>query len=76
MIDSFHQLSDHTAYQLYQISGMRGFSNFFQGGGINFDNVILVDEGIQISLKAGHHRRASETPLQWRFAGVQMMVKH
>ena len=25
---------------------------------------------IQMPLKAGHHRHASETPFKWRFAGV------
>ena len=37
---------------------------------------ILFDEEIQIPLKAGHHRPASETPVKWRFAGVTMMVQH
>ena len=31
---------------------------------------------IQISLKAGHHRPASETPFKWRFAGGPMMAQH
>ena len=27
--------------------------------------VFLVDEGIQIQIKAGHHRLAIETPFKW-----------
>ena len=37
----------------------------------------LVDEGkegIQLQLKAGHHRFTSETP--WCFAGGPIMAKH
>ena len=30
---------------------------------VTIDYVFLVDEGIQIPLKAGHHRPASEKPL-------------
>ena len=40
------------------------------GGGSNFDNVFLVDDGREDpnTTKAGHHWPASETPLNWRFA--------
>ena len=38
--------------------------------------VFLVDERIQIPLKAGHHWPASETQLKWRFAGGPMMPQH
>ena len=31
---------------------------------------------IKILLLAGHHRPASETPFEWRFAGVPMMALH
>ena len=41
-----------------------------RGGGSNFDNVVLVDDGGEDpnTTKAGHHWPASETPLNWRFA--------
>ena len=32
-------------------------------------------ERIHTSLKAGHHRPASEAPFKWRFAGVPMMAQ-
>ena len=47
--------------------------SFFQRGPTFF--LFLVDEGIQIPLKAGQHRPASETPYKWRFAGVPIMAK-
>ena len=31
---------------------------------------------IQIPLKAGHHRPASETPFKWHFAGGLMMAQN
>ena len=31
--------------------------------------------GIQIPLKTGHIRPASETPFKWRFAGGPMMAQ-
>ena len=31
---------------------------------------------IQITLKAGHHRPASETPFKWGFAGRSLMAKY
>ena len=31
----------------------------------------FLGERIQISLKSGHHRPASETPFKWRFAGCR-----
>ena len=53
--------------------------SFYQRGS-NFDNVFfylfLVDEGIQIPLKAGHRLPATETPFKWRCAGVPMMTHH
>ena len=52
---------------------IRGSRKFFQRES-NFDNVFFLDEGIRIPLKAGHHRPASETPFQWRFADVPMMA--
>ena len=36
--------------------------------------MLMRGEMIQIPLKAGKHRPASETPFQWRFAGVQMIA--
>ena len=33
-------------------------------------------ERIQIPLKLGHHRPASETPFKWRLAGGQIMAEH
>ena len=36
----------------------------------------LVGERIQIPLKAGHHRLASETPFKWRFGRRPIMVQH
>ena len=40
------------------------------------EGLFLVDDGIQVPLKAGHHRPASETPFKWRFVGVPMMAQH
>ena len=37
----------------------------FARGGSTF---LIRGKRIQIALKAGHHRLASETPLKWRFA--------
>ena len=36
----------------------------------------FFDKGkeVQIALKAGHHRPASETPFKWRLAGGPMMT--
>ena len=36
----------------------------------------LVDERIQILLREGHHRPASEKPFKWRFVGGPMMDQH
>ena len=47
---------------------------FFRGSPTFF--FFVLDEVIQIPLKAGHHRSASETPFQWRSAGVPMMAQH
>ena len=61
---------------------MRGSRKLCQRGA-NFDNIFffffffffMIRGGmIKIPLLAGHHRPASETPFQWRFAGVPMMV--
>ena len=45
----------------------------------NSDNVFFFSffrgERIQISLKSGHRRPASETPFKWHFAGVPMMAQ-
>ena len=58
---------------------MRGSRKFFQRVS-NFENLFfvffLVNEWIQIPLKSGHHRPASDTPFKWRFAGVAMMAQH
>ena len=35
---------------------------------------LLVDEGSQIPLKAGHHRPASKTPFKWCFDGGLVMA--
>ena len=41
------------------------------------DNYKLIGWGrrIQIPLKAGHYRPASDTPFKWRFAGVPIMAQ-
>ena len=71
---------------------MRGSRKFCRRG-TNFDRFFLkLMRGgrVQIPLKAGHHRPASETPFKWRFhhrpasetpfkwrfAGVPMMAQH
>ena len=36
---------------------------------------LMRGKKIQITLKAGHHRPASETPFKWRFAGGPMMAQ-
>ena len=46
--------------------------SFFQRGSTFF----FVNEWIQIPLKSGHHRPASETPFKWCFAGMSMMAQH
>ena len=53
---------------------------FFRGGPTFFLSflVLLADGGgggVQIQLKASHHRPASETPFKWRSAGVSMMAQ-
>ena len=48
----------------------------FFSEGVQLFFLFLVNEWIQIPLKSGHHRPASETPFKWRFAGVQMMAQH
>ena len=35
--------------------------------------LILIDEGIQLPLKVGHHWPASKTPFKWCFADVPMI---
>ena len=59
---------------------MCGSRKFCQRGS-NFDNFffffffkLMRGEMIQIPLKVGHHRPASETPFKWRFAGGPMMA--
>ena len=37
---------------------------------------LIRGKKIQIALKAGYHRPASETPFKWRFAGGPMMAQH
>ena len=56
---------------------MRGSRKFCQRGS-NSDNIFSDNEGerIQIPLKVGHHRPASETPFKWRFTGGPMMAQH
>ena len=49
---------------------MGGSRKFFRGV-----QLFLADEAIQISLKVGQHRPASETPFKWRFAGMSMMAQ-
>ena len=45
---------------------------------IRFVCLFLVDKGIADpnADKMGHHRPASETPFNWRFAGGPMMAQH
>ena len=40
------------------------------------DGVHLEVLFIQIPIKPGHHRTASETPFKWRFAGMPLMAQH
>ena len=55
-------LRDDKAYVHGHSLGMRGSRKCFQRGS-NFDRfLLLVDEGIQVILKADHHWPASETP--------------
>ena len=49
--------------------------SFFRVFFFFFFFLVLVDEGIQIPLKAGHQRPASETPFKWRFAGWPPMTQ-
>ena len=44
--------------------------------GVQLSSFFFVDNWIQIPLKWGHRRPASETTFKWRFAGVQMMAQH
>ena len=66
-------------------AGMRGSRKFCQMGS-NSDNGFFYflfsflfffsyneGERIQIPIKMGHHRHASEMPFKWRFAGVPIM---
>ena len=48
---------------------MRG-SRSFARGGPTF--CLIRGKRIQIALKAGHYRPASETPFKWRFAREPM----
>ena len=67
----------------YNHSMRRGSRKFCQRGS-NPDNVffffffffLVRGKRIQIALKAGHHRPASETPFKWRFAGELMVAQH
>ena len=59
---------------------MRRSRRFYQRGS-NIDVFFFIyffdlmrGDMIQITLKPGHHRSASETPFKWRFAGVSMMA--
>ena len=58
---------------------MCGSRKFFQRAS-NFEffffSFVLVDEGIQVLIKAGHHWLASETPFKWCFAGVPKMAQY
>ena len=42
---------------------------------VSFVFKLMRGEGIQLPLKAGHHRPTKETPFKWRFAGVPMIVQ-
>ena len=66
-------------YQNHVKCYMRGFRKFCQrlrGGQPFFLFFLIRGKRIQIALKAGHHRLASETPFKWRFAGGPMMAQH
>ena len=52
---------------------MRGPRKFFYSGS-NFENFFFY-MWIQIPLKSGHHRSASETPFKWCFAGGPLMTQ-
>ena len=50
----------------------------FANGGPTLTFFCVRGGRIQMALKAGHHRPASETPFKfkWRFAGGPMMAQH
>ena len=56
----------------------RGSRKFCQRGS-NTDNVFFLVDGmerVEMPLKMGHNRPASETTLKWRFAGVPIIAQH
>ena len=57
---------------------MRGSRKFCHKGSSFYCKFFLVDGGkrIQIQLKVGHHRHASEKPFKWRFPCVPMMAQY
>ena len=62
----------------FQKQCMRGSRKYCHWGSNSDVFGFLVDEGgrIKLTLKAFHHRPASETPLKWRFAGEPMVAQH
>ena len=44
--------------------------------GSNSDKFLIRGNKIQIALKVGHHRPASEMPLKWCYTGGPMMAQH
>ena len=66
-------VSAQASAQSIKSSLSRASSRKFFSEGSNF---FLVNEWIQIPLKSGHHRPASETPFKWYFAGMSMMAQH
>ena len=50
--------------------------SFVRGGPTLTFFWLMRGDRIQIPLKSGHHRPASEAPFKWCFPGVQMMAKH
>ena len=69
-----------SCFSTFIIDNMRGSRKLCQRGS-NSDNVLFFSsfsmrgKRIQITIKAGQHRPASETPFKWRFAGGPKMAQ-
>ena len=58
-------------YKVFYLSSCADPESFSEGV-----QLFLVYEWVQIQLKSGHRRPASETPSEWRFAGGPMIAQH
>ena len=67
-----------TALMGYACAGPCADPECFVRGGPTLTTFFFSMRGkrIQIALKAGHHRPASEMPFKWRFAGGSMKAQH